>query len=158
MSNLSPIVPQIAKLVRLLATDNDGERQTAVNAIERKLGLTLTPLSIVWPALSRSRTVMAVCHQEQMHEVYSMGFNDGVAKAENSRFNDDETFRDADGKPSWQTMAKCALVKSIGCIKKAGIVCLRYGEPECWDTRVYPIREGSLRWLTSVYYKLGGKP
>jgi hypothetical protein len=157
MSNLSPIVPQIAKLVRLLATDNDGERQAAVNAIERKLGSVDASFHDLADLIEKPNGNGGLS-QDQMQEVYSAGFHDGVMKAENNRFNDNETFRDADGKPSWQTMAKYCLGQVDRLYQESARKFVCDMASRSAGIREYIPSEKQLRWLTSVYYKLGGKP
>lgn len=157
-SPIGPIAPQIAKLVRLLATNSDGEKLGAINAISRKLDSVDASFHDLADLIEKPSN--GSLSQDQMQEIYSAGYSDGLAKAEDSRFAEDETFRDTNGKPSWQMMAKYCLTHVERLYQEHEQKFIRdMASRSVWTGfKEYTPSEKQTSWLTSLYYKLGGKP
>jgi hypothetical protein len=141
-----PNVERIAKLIRLLGSDQDGEIVATVKALQRTLkndGLDLH-------ALATSLTGTKTANPKDLNHAYRDGFRDGYDRA---RF-DDEHEETYDDKPTWYQVAKfCAARSSL----------LRRRSRDFVNNMVMTTKRGHVPtekqaiWLHDLYVQLGGQ-
>ena len=157
MSNIEPKKKQIARLIRLLASNLEGEQLAAVNALKRVLdnvGATFNDLgdTIEYGNSSGGSTIT----QEDLRNFYEAGIQDGLKKAEDHKFSNGKIFVDTNTGPDWKVMANYLLDKldSLKSNKERGFVTDMYSRSILRD--YYPT-EKQIAWLMSIFFREGGK-
>jgi len=145
---LAPLFDKIRVLILVILTsDQTGEIVAAARALNRLLKANGTDHHEL------ARHIGAeTLNRDDMHQLYAAGYSDGQRDAENKRHGADP-FCNVDGMPSWDEMAQF-------CQRHADR--LRDHERKfVFDVSVRIVwREPSERqakWLTSLFYRLGGR-
>jgi hypothetical protein len=150
MSALAPVADKIAKLIKLLSSNRDGEVVAAARALCRTLESAGGDLHMLAATIENPSGSLS---EAEMQRLYTAGYDDGVRAAENAHHGADD-FANIDGTPSWHKVA-------LYCQRNSGKLEERHhkfindmasrtvwaGEPT----------EKQQRYLLSLFYKLGGR-
>jgi hypothetical protein len=150
MADLSNITGKLAKAVRLLSSDRDGEVLAAVASLQRILKNAGADLHALADHIERSNG--GKISEADMRRLYDAGYNEGVRVTELNMHGEDD-FRSIDGLPSPHGMAlwcqrrnaKLSANESDFIDDMAGR--LLWSEPT----------ERQMKWLKSIFFRLGGK-
>jgi hypothetical protein len=148
MVDISPAVAaRLGNFIRLLSSDRDGEVVAAARALIR----TLHGAGADIHALAKRIEQPPELSRDEMQRIFDAGYEKGIRVAE-AKFHGDDDFRDTEGKPTPERMVRycqrrserlrereCEFIDSVA----ARII---YREPS----------EKQLKWLTSIYRRLGG--
>ena len=147
-----------ADLIRMLASSHEGERNNAVQLLDRKLRSAGLDFNVLAGAIEWLNDELDI--NAEMNRVYEAGVEAGrLPKAEEPRGLDFNTFRDIDGKVTWQAMA---------------LYCQEHRDELRQDNHRQFVADMAslvpndnfgrdlsprrLAYLKSMYFKLGGKP
>jgi hypothetical protein len=143
---------RLAGLLRRLLSDVPSDQENAVRALRAAGDLFHGAINEVEKGANGSKL-----SQADMERVYRAGYQDGIRKAEDAHHGT-ETFRDVDGNVTWQT-------KALFCQDHADRLEERHKQfvadmaaktsNDNWGRGLTPKQEA---YLTSLYFKLGGKP
>jgi hypothetical protein len=147
---MTDLDPKIAKCLRLLASDQDGEMLAAARALKRALkkgGLDIHALAarIETPANS-------IINAREREAIYRKGFNDAAKRAA-ARNDGDDGDDDGDAEPSWAEMARVCQRRAhwLSAKEKDFIANMakftRYREPT----------EAQAKWLRDIFHRLGSR-
>jgi hypothetical protein len=139
-----PTAVKVAKLVRLLASDRDGEVLAVVEALKRTLDL---------HALADVIEKPEGLTEAEMRRLYDAGFAAGLRKAEDAAHGND-VFRSVDGSSSWNEIA-CFCAERIGELDRKHHAFIRDMTSKTLWRKPTP-KQG--RYLKSLFFQLGGKP
>jgi hypothetical protein len=148
-----PIARRVAKLVRLLASDFDGEVLSAARHMKQQLaaeGLSFNDIAIV----------IECCNGEIEERKYSDAdaeiiFARGVEKGRTERAHKPllaEDFYDGAGAPRWNAMAMFCLERR----ERMRANELQFVEDMAGQTLSYEPSEKQGKWLLAIFIKLGG--
>ena len=140
-----PVADRLAKLIRLLGSDRDGEVVATVGAIKR----TLEGAGLDLHSLAKMINGENSASKGEIKRAYRDGFQDGYRTAEEEREDDD----DADDQPTWYEAAKFCEARAA-----------RFNTYERdfirnmvrWTARGREPSEKQARWLDSLFVRLGG--
>ena len=147
---------KLASLVRLLASDQEGEALGAARAIPRILKTEDADIHALADLIEQ--TDGGKLSEAEMKKLYDAGYEagraDGVRAVEAKQHHDEDGFRSVDGVPSWHAMATFCQDRSAR---------LRGNEPDFIDDMVgwTALRQPTQRqakWLRRIYARLGGRP
>jgi hypothetical protein len=152
MNALTPIAGRLAKLLRMLSSNKEGEVFAAAQALCRTLQSAGTDIHALAAIVEHGGELNQVEMKKLYDAGHEAGYHKGVQAAENKLHGSDD-FRNIDGLPSWHEMA-------LWCQRRSGQ--LRGNEPKfVADMAAYTVwrepSEKQAKWLKSIYYKLGGK-
>jgi len=148
---------KLASLVRLLASDRDGEVVAAARAAVRTLKAAGADIHALAGLVEQ--TDGGKLSEAEMKKLYDAGYEagraDGVATAEAKVPHDADGFRHVNGSKSWHEMA-CFCQKRSAHLhsgKEREFVDDMAG----WTVRKEPIPKQA-EWLRSIFARLGGRP
>jgi hypothetical protein len=101
--DLAPIAAKLAKLVRLLSSDEDNEVVATVHAIKRMLKTKHLDLHTLADHIKQPAG--GTLSQEDMAKLYWEGFADGLRQAEAEAQQQPVRFTDVNDGPSWHQIA-----------------------------------------------------
>jgi hypothetical protein len=145
-----------ADLIRMLASNHDGERNNALMLLDRKLKGAGPDFNVLAGAVEWLNDDLDI--NAEMNRVYEAG-RAAAPKAEEPPSLDFNTFRDIDGKLTWQTMAlycqqRSDRLKQDNHKEFVADMAARTSN----DNFGRGISPKQLSYLQSLYFKLGGKP
>jgi hypothetical protein len=100
MSNLGLIAPKLGKLLRMLASDHDGEVVAATRAIRRTLEAEKLDIHALAETVEASNGIRKFSEADAL-EIYQRGVREGRSAAEAER-----GFTDIDDEPDWDEIAR----------------------------------------------------
>jgi hypothetical protein len=148
MVDISPAVAaRLGNFIRLLSSNRDGEVVAAARALIRTLQSAGADIHVLAERIAQP----AGLTDAEMQKLFDAGYDAGSRAAE-AKFHGDDDFRDTEGKPTPERMVRY-------CQRRANR--LREREHEFIDSvaaRIVwrPPSEKQLKWLTSIYQRLGG--
>lgn len=148
-----------ADLIRMLASDHEGERNNALMLLDRKLNSAGLNFNVLAGAIEWLNDQLDI--NAEMNRVYESGIEAGLAvrKAGEPPGIDFNAFRDIDGSITWQTMALYCQQHSDRLKQdnhKEFIADM--AARTCNDNFGRGLSSKQLSYLQSLYFKLGGKP
>ena len=150
MSDLSPIAGKLSRLIRLLASDKEGEVVATAAAINRMLRSAGADIHTLADRVAHTNGG-AKLSEAEMKQLYDAGFNDGLLAAENQPHGTD--FHNTDGSPVWNEVVEF-------CQRRGSRLSTR--EQEFVDSVAAQLvyrepTEKQAKWLKSIFLRLGGK-
>ena len=150
-----------ADLVRMLASNHDGERNNAVMLLDRKLRSNGLDFNVLAGAIEWLNDQLDI--NAEMNRVYEAGVEAGraaIPKAEEPQSNlDFNGFRDIDGKLTWQSMALyCQQHRDRLTQDNHKEFVADMAARTSNDNFGRGVSSKQLSYLQSLYFKLGGKP
>jgi len=147
--NLAPITGKLGKMIRMLASDCDGDVIAAARAIRRTLrgeGLDIHAL-----AEGIEEPNGGALTEAEMRKLYDAGYDAGLRAAEDKHHGAAD-FANVDGTLSWHQMALWCQRHSSRLRAKEQEFVNDMASRTVW--REPTQRQG--RWLKSIFYRLGG--
>jgi hypothetical protein len=151
----APVRKKVASLIRLLGSNQEGERLGSAHGLDRTLkgsGFDFHTLADLVEQANGDK--LSEAEMKKLYDAgYEVGHTDGVAAAEAKVSHDEDGFRNVNGHPSWHAMA-------VFCQDCSGR--LRPNEADFvddmagWTTWREPTPKQA-KWLRSIYARLGGK-
>ena len=153
MTDLTSIAGRLAKYVRLLASDKDGEVVAAAKAMQRTLLGIGADFHCLADRVEHSNG--GQLSQAEMRKIYNAGVTEGI-RIERARKPAATGFRDvtADGFPSARDMAAFCY-RNIGRLSSEWEI--EFAQNMASWTRTRPLSEKQQAHLEKLYLKLGGK-
>jgi hypothetical protein len=149
-SKLAPITGKLGKMIRMLASDCDGDVIAAARAIKRTLhseGLDIHTLAEGIEEPNRGALTEA-----EMRKLYDAGYDAGLRAAEDKHHGAAD-FANVDGTPSWHEIALWCQRHSSRLRAKEQEFVNDMASRTVW--REPTERQG--KWLRSIFYRLGGR-
>ena len=145
---LAPIAGKLAKFVRMLSSDKDGDVIAAAHAIMRTLRGAGSDIHALAGQIEKPNGELS---EMEMKKLYDAGFHDGMRAAEAEQFGPGD-FHNTDGTPDWHEI-------SLFCQRHNDR--LREKEREFVNDMAGRIlwnepTERQAKWLKSIFYRLGG--
>jgi hypothetical protein len=154
---LTPVAERLGKLVRLMASDVDGEALAALTALRRTLATVGADLNDLADVIEKggSNGNGSTLSSDDMKRIYDAGYQDGLRKAEATQHvNSNDGFANTDGTLTWhQIAAFCTERAQFLEDKNAAFVRDMAGK-----TLYREPTERQSDWLKSLFFRLGGKP
>jgi hypothetical protein len=150
VADLTPIAGKLSSLVRLLASDRDGEVIAAARAIGRTLKSVGADFHAFADGVDKANGNGKLSDVE-MRKLYDAGFAAGIAAAESRDVGDD--FRNLDGSASSETMAQhCRKHRNQLNEREREFITsvsarIVYREPT----------EKQTKWLRNIFLRTGGR-
>ncbi len=156
MAGPSPTQRQAKKLascIRLLLSNNLGERSAALKGVERTLtGVANNAADIHALADYIEHPSGSGLDQKEMKEIYDAGYSDGKRDSENQRFAARD-FHNIDGTPDLHEIAKFCQQNS----QRLNPNEARFINDVTARTVWRRASERQEKWLLSIFYRLGGR-
>jgi hypothetical protein len=144
------IAPKVAKLIRLLGSDSEGERLGTIDAADRVLGSVGCDFNSLGDHIEANGSGIG---KADMRKIFDAGYAQGVQDTEN-KLHGVNDFRSADGKPNWESVALFLQRE------KARLDPRHHQFIDDMASRTVWGREPTERqhkYLHSLFFKLGGK-
>jgi hypothetical protein len=149
-SNLAPITAKLCKMIRMLASDCDGDVIAAARAIKRTLrseGLDIHEL-----AKGIEEPNGGTLTEAEMRKLYDAGYDAGLRAAE-EKHHGAADFANVDGTPSWHEIALWCQQRNERLREKEREFVSDMASRAVWRDPT----EKQGKWLKSIFYRLGGK-
>jgi hypothetical protein len=157
MNALTPIAERLGKLVRLMASDVDGEAMAALTALRRTLAAAGADLNDLADVIEKggSGGNGGTLSPEDMKRIYDAGYQDGLRKAEAAQHaNSNDGFANTDGTLTWHQIAAFCTERAQFLEEKNAA----FARDMAGRTLYREPTERQATWLTSLFFRLGGKP
>jgi hypothetical protein len=141
----TPIADKLAKLIRLLSSQADGEVLGAVRALQR----TLQTNNLDIHALAKRIENGSGFDAQEAREQYRAGFMAGLQAANQAQSNG----RDDREPPSWAEMARACQKQSQRLSERER----KFINNMAARTVYGDLTEAQGKWLESIFYRLGGR-
>jgi hypothetical protein len=150
MNALAPIANKLAKAIRMLASDRDGDVIAAARAIGRLLRNEGLDIHMLAEGIENPNG--GTLSEVEMKKLYDAGYDAGLRAAEDKHHGLAD-FANTDGTPSWHEIA-------LFCQRHND--CLRDKEREFINEMASRTvwcepTEKQTKWLKSIFYRLGGR-
>jgi hypothetical protein len=155
----APVRSRLAKFLRLLSSDRDGEVLAAARALVgvlRSAGADVHALAEQIEQPNGHGERGGKISDEDMQRLYNAGYEAGLQAAEDKFHAEEEDgFASVNGMPSWHVIARC-------CQRHQLYPRLRENEREFVDKMAGQTvwrepSEKQQKWLKSIFFKLGGR-
>jgi len=149
-SNLAPITGKLGKMIRMLASDCDGDVIAAARAIKRSLrseGLDIHEL-----AKAIEEPNGGTLTEAEMRKLYDAGYDAGLRAAEDKHHGAAD-FANVDATPSWHEIALWCQQRDERLREKEREFVSDMASRTVW--REPTEKQG--KWLKSIFYRLGGR-
>jgi hypothetical protein len=148
---------RVGQLIRMLGSDREGERHAALGALNRTLKSAGLDFHVIANAIEPLNDQLDF-HAE-MTRIYDAGLAASVSNTEKTSSLDFNTFRDIDGKVTWQTMALyCQENRDQLRQDNHKEFVADMAAKTSNDNFGRGLTSKQMSYLQSLYFKLGGKP
>jgi hypothetical protein len=149
MNALAPIADKLGKMIRMLASDRDGDVVSAARAINRTLRNAGLDIHTLAGQIEKPNGGLS---EAEMKKLYAAGYDDGVRATEN-RHHGPGDFANVDGTPSWHEMALFCQRHDTRLREKEREFIHDVTARTVWREPT----EKQAKWLKSIFYRLGGR-
>ena len=139
---------KLGALVRLLASDQDGEALGAARAIVRTLKSTGADIHSLAERIENANGGKLT--DTEMHKLYDAGFQAGVHSVESKSTGE---FHNVDGTPAWNEIALFCQQNNSRLRENERQFVNDMAGRSVWREPT----EKQAKWLRSIFYRLGGK-
>jgi hypothetical protein len=139
---------KLGTLVRLLASEQDGEALAAARGIVRVLKSTGTDIHTLAERVENVNGGKLT--DAEMQKIYNAGFQDGMHAVESRSTGD---FHNVDGTPNWHEIALFCQQNSNRLRENERQFVNDMAARSVWREPT----EKQAKWLKSIFYRLGGK-
>jgi hypothetical protein len=146
---LAPIAGKLARCIRMLSSDKDGDVISAARGIMRTLRGAGADIHTLADRLEKPNG--GALTDAEMKKLYDAGFAAGARATEN-KFHGDDDFRDANVTPTWHDMATWCQRHSARLGSREREFIDQMAERTVW--REPTEKQG--KWLKSIWHRLGG--
>jgi hypothetical protein len=148
VTDISPaIAARLGNFIRLLSSDRDGEVVAAARALIRTLHSAGADIHVLAERIEKPGLTQA-----EMQKIFDAGYHVGLRVAE-AKFHGDDDFRDIDGIPPWDKVARWCQHHSDRLRANERKFVNDMAARAVWRA-LTPKQE---KWLRSIFLKLGGK-
>jgi hypothetical protein len=155
VSDLATITGKLGRYVKLLASDKDGEVLAAARTIVRTLKTAGADIHVPAEHIegrNNNNNGTAKLTDAKMRKLYDAGYRDGLHAAETKQQLDEDGFRSAIPTPSAHEMALWCRERDDRLNPREGDFINQMASGTVWRQPT----EKQLKWLKSIFLKLGG--
>jgi hypothetical protein len=149
VQDLAAIASKLKPLIRLLSSDQDGEVLNAARALNRLLKANGSDIHAIADGIGQANGKLT---EPEMRKLYDAGYSAGLQAAE-AKFHGDDDFRDIDGMPPWDKIARWCQHHSHRLRDTERQFVNDMAARAVWRS-LTPKQE---KWLRSIFLRLGGK-
>lgn len=148
---LAPIAGKLAKFIRMLSSDQDGDVIAAAHAIMRALRGAGADIHALAGRIEKPNGRLS---EMEMKRLYNAGYHDGMRAAEDKKFGLGD-FHNIDGTLDWHEISLFCQRRSDRLCEKERTFINDMAAGTVWGREP---SEKQIKWLKSLFYKLGGMP